>query len=99
MKFLITTIPSEDSEGILAHLPFPLFKSVLESEELQMTSMERHNFARQMVAKRKKFLEPGVEESVVMAFGTDSRSGGIEVLRKDKASRKKTLWKAGQNGR
>lgn len=99
LKHLASDIGTSQSESILVSLPFPLLKSVLESEDLQMTSMERHNFARTIVQKRRKFQEPGVEESVVMAFGTDSRSGGIEVLRKDKSSRKKALWKAGSNGR
>lgn len=99
LKYLTLEIKEPQSEPILIGLPFPLLKSVLESEELQMSSMERHNFARAIVQKRKKLLEPGVEESVVMAFGTDSKSGGIEVLRKDKSSKKKALWKANANGR
>lgn len=99
LKTLTSEITTPASESILLHLPFVLLKSVLESEDLEMSSMERHNFARGIVQKRKRYLEPGVEESVVMAFGTESKSGGIEVLRKDKSSRKKALWKANANGR
>lgn len=99
LQYLISTIQSPQSESILITLPFPLLKSVLESPELQLSSMERHNYARMIVSKRKRFLEPGVEENVVMAFGTDSKSGGIEVLRKDKTTKKKALWKAGTNVR
>lgn len=99
LSYLISEIHDPQMEAILLELPFVLLKSVLESEELQMGSMERHTFARTIVQKRKKSMEPGVEESVVMAFGTDSKSGGIEVLRKDKSSRKKALWKANANGR
>lgn len=95
LKYVIETLDTPQSESVLTTLPFELLKTVLESPELKMSSMERHNFARQVVSKRKPCLEPGVEESVVMAFGTDSKSGGIEVLRKDKSTKKKALWKAG----
>lgn len=88
---LIASLPG--SSEVLVGLPFSLVKVVLESEDLGMGNMERHSFARDIIARRKKHQSPGVEESVVMAFGGSGSS--IEVLRKEKGARKKVLWRAG----
>ena len=81
-------IPNADSEEVLTRLPFPIVKEVLEHNAL--SEMERHSFARKIIGLRKGHLQ-GFEETVVMAF--DGSKSGIEVLRRDKSARKKTLWK------
>ncbi|ORY84774.1 hypothetical protein BCR37DRAFT_250985 [Protomyces lactucae-debilis] len=98
LEQLVRALPSAALEGVLVSLPFPLVKQSLEHEQLQLSSMDRHNFARRIVEQRRQagVLAPGVEESVVMAFGGDSRSGGIEILRRERGARKKQLWRAPQ---
>jgi hypothetical protein len=95
---LVRGLPNPQLEAVLLTLPFSLVKQSLEHPHLALSSMERHHFARRIVAARKQagVTGPGVEESVVVAFGRDSRSGGIEVLRRERGAKKKQLWRAPQ---
>ncbi|WVR03956.1 hypothetical protein IAU60_000955 [Kwoniella sp. DSM 27419] len=80
------------------HLPHDLFKSLIESPELPIPSMQdRFAFAKKVIAQRKKVSAtaqsapgPQMEESVVLAFkGGDGMQ--VHVTRKPKKSR--ALWK------
>ncbi|BFZ53454.1 hypothetical protein PYCC9005_000478 [Savitreella phatthalungensis] len=91
---LTRALPAADKEDLLVGLPFQLVKQVLESTELAKrlpSMMERNDFARRILAARKPSLVQGVEETVVMAF---TGSSGLEIIRRERGSRKKTLWKA-----
>ena len=103
LEKLTRKLPSAEHEEVLVTLPFNLVKGVLESPLLGdklPSMMARNDFARRIVARRRtKLNEPGVEESVVMAFGGDSGApgGGVEVIRRERGThRKKQLWKAGR---
>lgn len=101
LEKLTRQLPSDEHEAILTTLPFALVKTVLESpalSEKMPSMMARNDFARKVISRRRKALnEPGVEESVVMAFGGDSgAAGGVEVIRRERGARKKQLWKAGR---
>ncbi|WRT65547.1 uncharacterized protein IL334_002492 [Kwoniella shivajii] len=102
IDYIIHQLPSEFPNltsdptiiSIFSKLPYELFKSIIESPEIPITSMQdRFAFTKKIIAQRKKIASSsgsgnvgGMEESVVLAF-----KGGegmeIHISRKPKKSR------------
>lgn len=100
---------TEEYKAILVPLPFELLKSILEHENLPVSSeKQRYELAKTIVAKRaarEKYDRrrtasegggpPPVEESVILKVGGKD-GGGVQIVRS--FSRRRALWKAQPNG-
>ncbi|KAH9857636.1 hypothetical protein C2E23DRAFT_284595 [Lenzites betulinus] len=78
---------------VYARVPFDLFKAAIESPTFQLgTVHSRFKFAKDAIELRKQGIArgTGAEETVVLAFGGASTSGGVLVTRK---LRKRQLFK------
>lgn len=90
--------------AILLRLPFLLLKYIVESEKLVVNGhMGRHQFACEVAATRQREIRKNVrpeaglplfEENAVLSFSNGK--GKVELIRRP-VSRRKVLWKAGQN--
>ncbi|KAL1947428.1 hypothetical protein VTO73DRAFT_14389 [Trametes versicolor] len=78
---------------VYSRVPFDLFKAAVESPTFQLGSVHsRFKFAKDAIELRKQGISrgTGAEETVVLAFGGNSSSGGVLVTRK---LRRRQLWK------